>query len=122
MAIGDNRHFPSPRIAVSTSDVKPAPSPYAALNGARRDAAADALPADAEAARLGAETERLAALKRALWDSFQVAPQSPVRAPIVDLTMAYTDALRLELMLRASAKEQRSAAAKVLAKSGIRSL
>lgn len=124
MAIGDNQHFPSPRIAVSASDAKPAPSPYAALNGARRDAAADALPADAdaEAARLGAETERLAALKRALWDSFQVAPQSPVRAPIVDLTMAYTDALRLELKLRASAKEQRSAAAKVLAKSGIRSM
>lgn len=47
---------------------------------------------------------------------------SPVRAPIVDLTMAYTDALRLELKLRASAKEQRSAAAKALAKSGVRSL
>ena len=105
---------------MSASDAKPASSSYAALNGVRRDA--DALPADAEAARLAAETERLATLKRALWDSFQVAPQSPVRAPIVDLTMAYTDALRLELKLRASAKEQRSAAAKVLAKSGIRSL
>lgn len=47
---------------------------------------------------------------------------SPVRAPIVDMTMAYTDALRLELKLRAAGKEQRSAAAKVLAKSGIRSV
>lgn len=77
---------------------------------------------DAEAAHLAAETERLGALKGALWASFQAAPMSPVRAPIVDLTMAYTDALRLELKLRAAGKEQRSAAAKALAKSGIRSL
>lgn len=107
---------------MSASDTKSAPSPYAALNGARTGASANATPADAEAARLVAETERLATLKRALWESFQVAPQSPIRAPIVDLTMAYTDALRLELKLRASAKEQCSAAAKVLAKSGVRSL
>lgn len=108
---------------------KPGPaSPYTALNGAHSAGTADGVGArapvvaDAETAHLAAETERLGALKGALWASFQAAPMSPVRAPIVDLTMAYTDALRLELKLRASAKEQRSAAAKVLAKSGIRSL
>lgn len=107
----------------------PAPvSPYTALHGAHAagpvSGAAARAPAavDAESVHLAAETERLGALKGALWASFQAAPMSPVRAPIVDLTMAYTDALRLELKLRASAKEQRSAAAKVLAKSGVRAL
>lgn len=111
---------------------KPGPAPasaYSAMNdtAAAREAgtaraAPDAVPVNAETAHLAAETERLSALKGALWASFQAAPMSPVRAPIVDMTMAYTDALRLELKLRASAKEQRAAAAKALAKSGIRSL
>ncbi len=111
---------------------KPGPAPasvYSAMNdtSAAREAgtaraAPDAAPVSAEAAHLAAETERLCALKGALWASFQAAPMSPVRAPIVDLIMAYTDALRLELKLRAAGKEQRSAAAKALAKSGIRSL
>ena len=107
----------------------PAPaSPYTALHGAHAAGPSDGVAArapvagDAESSHLAAETERLGALKGALWASFQAAPMSPVRAPIVDLTMAYTDALRLELKLRASAKEQRSAAAKALAKSGVRSL
>lgn len=108
---------------------KPGPAPasaYSALHGSpgqpQPESVRAAPPADAETTHLAAETERLGALKGALWASFQAAPMSPVRAPIVDLTMAYTDALRLELKLRASAKEQRSAAAKALAKSGIRSL
>lgn len=105
----------------------PAPaSPYNALHGSTGQPQADgtrtAVSAEAETAHLAAETERLGALKGALWASFQAAPASPVRAPIVDLTMAYTDALRLELKLRASAKEQRSAAAKALSKSAIRSV
>ena len=105
----------------------PAPaSPYNALHGSEGQPHAGGAPAalspDAETVHLAAETERLGALKGALWASFQAAPMSPVRAPIVDLTMAYTDALRLELKLRASAKEQRSAAAKFLSKSTIRSV
>lgn len=105
----------------------PAPaSPYNALHGStgrpQAGEAQAALSPDTETVHLAAETERLGALKGALWASFQAAPMSPVRAPIVDLTMAYTDALRLELKLRASAKEQRSAAAKALAKSAIRSV
>lgn len=105
---------------MSASDHKSAPSPYAALNAARSGAPADTTPADAEAARLVAETERLATLKRALWESFQVAPQSPVRAPIVDVTMAYTDALRLELRLRAAGRKP-ATAPRVSPKTGIRS-
>lgn len=105
---------------MSASDHKSAPSPYAALNGARSGASAEAAPADAEAARLVAETERLATLKRALWESFQVAPQSPVRAPIVDVTMAYTDALRLELRLRAAGQKP-ATALRVSPRTGFRS-
>lgn len=105
---------------MSASDTKSAPSPYAALNGARTGASPEAAPSDAEAARLVAETERLAALKRALWDSFQVAPQCPVRAPIVDVTMAYTDALRLELRLRAAGRKP-ATAPRVAPKTGFRS-
>lgn len=110
---------------------KPGPAPasaYTALHGVHSSAQQDGVAArspgtgDAETMHLAAETERLGALKGALWASFQAAPMSPVRAPIVDLTMAYTDALRLELKLRAAGKEQRSAAAKTLAKSGVRSL
>lgn len=116
---------------MTASPPKPGPapaSPYTALHGAHAAVPSDGnvargpVAGDAESAHLAAETERLGALKGALWASFQASPMSPVRAPIVDLTMAYTDALRLELKLRASAKEQRSAAAKVLAKSGIRAL
>lgn len=102
----------------------PAPaSPYSALNGARdgpSGATPEAAPANPEIAQLATESERLGSLRQALYASFQAAPMSPVRAPIVDLTMAYTDALRLELKLRASAREQRSAAARTMAKSGLR--
>ena len=104
---------------MSAADPKAAPSPYAALNGPRSGVAADVAPADAEAARLIAETDRLTALKRALWESFQVAPQSPVRAPIVDVTMAYTDALRLELRLRAAGRKP-TTAPRVNPKTGFR--
>lgn len=115
---------------MTASPPKPGPapaSPYTALHGAhagQSDGVAARAPVagDAESSHLAAETERLGALKGALWASFQAAPMSPVRAPIVDLTMAYTDALRLELKLRAAGKEQRSAAAKALAKSGVRAL
>ena len=105
---------------------QPRTATYAPLNGsAARDEPAvkpaGAAPVDAEAALLAAENERLASLKDALWQTFQVSPLNPIRAPIVDLTMAYTDALRLQLKLRAAGKEQRAVAAKALAKSGIRS-
>lgn len=92
----------------------PAPaSPYSALNGAqpagRDEATGGAVPAaDPEAALLATETERLGALKGALWASFQSAPASAVRAPIVDVTMAYTDALRMELKLRAAGKQTKA--------------
>lgn len=122
---------PACEASLTAPPPKPGPapaSPYTALHGAHATGPSDGVAArgpvagDAESAHLASETERLGALKGALWASFQAAPMSPVRAPIVDLTMAYTDALRLELKLRAAGKEQRSAAAKALAKSGVRVL
>jgi hypothetical protein len=108
---------------------KPAQTPYAALNGAAADgredagrqhaSARDAAATDGETARWSAETERLAALKGALWASFQAEPASVVRAPIVDLTMAYTDALRMELKLRAVGKSP-GPSVRLAAKTGVR--
>jgi hypothetical protein len=110
---------------------KPAQTPYAALNGVTPDGREGAGPpnsgardthvsaADGETARWSAETERLAALKGALWASFQAEPASVVRAPIVDLTMAYTDALRMELKLRAVGKSP-GPSVRLAAKSGVR--
>ena len=109
---------------------KPAQTPYASLNSAAADGREDtARPqpstrdapatADGETARWSAETERLAALKGALWASFQAEPASVVRAPIVDLTMAYTDALRMELKLRAAGKSP-GPSVRLAAKAGVR--
>ncbi|MBX9683030.1 MAG: hypothetical protein K2X41_04500 [Hyphomicrobium sp.] len=127
----DNKWFPACEASLNAPHPKPAQTPYAALNGAAadgredagrqqagaRDAAATA--ADGETARWSAETERLAALKGALWASFQAEPASVVRAPIVDLTMAYTDALRMELKLRAVGKSP-GPSVRLAAKTGAR--
>jgi hypothetical protein len=90
---------------------QPRPPPtYASLNGStsRSEPATEAAPVDPETSRLASETERLGALKGALWASFQADPTSAVRAPIVDVTVAYTDALRLELKLRAAGKQTKA--------------
>ena len=124
---GDNDGNFRPKAPMTDPPPKTSPaSSYAVLNGGSTEHAPAPTAAtprpDDETALLAAETERLGSLKGALWASFQAAPMSPIRAPIVDLTIAYTDALRLELKLRAAGKEQRSAAAKALAKSGVRAL
>jgi hypothetical protein len=116
-------------IPLTATQPKPGPTThYSALNastaagrddGFVRDAALVA--GDGETTRLADETERLAALKGALWASFQAAPMSPVRAAIVDLTMAYTDALRMELKLRAAGKApETGASVRFAAKAGVR--
>ena len=85
------------------------PASYTTLNGTTaRDDSASPAPADPDGALLATETERLGALKGALWASFVAEPATAVRAPIVDVTMAYTDALRLELKLRAAGKQSKA--------------
>ncbi len=50
--------------------------------------------------RYAAEREQLAQLRAALWAAFEAGPGA-VPSSLVDLTMAYTSALRLELNLMA---------------------
>lgn len=100
-------------------------SPYSALGAApetrQEEVKRVGAEVEAEAALLLAETERLAVLKKAMWESFMAAPLSPVRAPVIDIVMAYTDALRLELKLRASAKGGKAAdAVRTMARAGFK--
>lgn len=110
---------------MSQQQPRPAPaSTYSALNGAAPREPADNMPPDPDTARLASETERLTALKGALWASFQAEPASAERAPIVDFTMAYTDALRLELRLRAAGKQSKaeSHTRRAMARAGLKGI
>ncbi len=96
---------------MSSHQPRPASAPYATLNGSAEREPVESVQPDPETNRLSSETERLAALKGALWASFQAEPASVERPPIVDVTMAYTDALRLELRLRSAGKQSKADAA-----------
>lgn len=50
------------------------------------------------------EAEKLEQLRAALWAAFQAGPEGGLPATLIDLTMAYTNALRLELSLLGLAK------------------
>ena len=50
------------------------------------------------------ESEKLAQLRAALWQAFQAGPAVALPAALIDLTVAYTSALRLELNLLGYAK------------------
>lgn len=49
------------------------------------------------------EAERLHALREALWGAFEAGPDAGLPDTIIDLTMAYTGSLRLQLTLRSLA-------------------
>ena len=84
------------------------PTPYAALTSLRPSSdaiepiAAHVAPviAPEPVDRYAAEREQLAQLRAALWAAFEAGPGA-VPSSLVDLTMAYTSALRLELNLMA---------------------
>ena len=46
------------------------------------------------------ETEKLQALRQALWAAFEAGPDGGVPTTLIDLTIAYTNALRLQLNLQ----------------------
>lgn len=48
---------------------------------------------------LKAEAEKLAQMRDALWAAFRAAPEAGLPADLIDLTIAYTGALKLELSL-----------------------
>lgn len=97
------------------------PAPYASLRSADSNGAAARQPADASAGKDGpsgdfnAEAERLKALREALWAAFEAGPEAGLPNTLIDLTMAYTGSLRLQLNLRAIASRQHSAKPKVSA-------
>ena len=53
-----------------------------------------------------AEGEKLKALREALWAAFEAGPSAGLPNTLIDLTMAYTGALRLQLNLRSIASRQ----------------
>lgn len=82
-------------------------APYASLrNGQGPDAK---VPNDRnpEASELAAEGTKLKALREALWAAFEAGPDAGLPNTLIDLTMAYTGALRLQLNLKALMTRQR---------------
>ena len=59
---------------------------------------------------LQAEQNRLRALRNALWSAFEAGPDAGLPNALIDLTMAYTASLRLQLNLRALAAPREGAA------------
>lgn len=79
-------------------------APYATLRAA--DAGGSNAPgnaAEAAAGELVSEGHKLKALREALWAAFEAGPSAGLPNTLIDLTMAYTGALRLQLNLKALA-------------------
>ncbi|RTL65405.1 MAG: hypothetical protein EKK41_20185 [Hyphomicrobiales bacterium] len=55
------------------------------------------------------EAERLRALREALWVAFDAGPAAGLPNVLIDLTMAYTSSLRLQLSLKALTHRQAGA-------------
>ena len=87
-------------------------TPYASLRGA--DSVEDAPKAtkpddrakDMAAQEFAAEVDKLKALREALWAAFEAGPVAGLPNTLIDLTMAYTNALRLQLNLRSVSVRQ----------------
>jgi len=88
------------------------PAPYSSLRGSdagsseAKTAAASERTKESAANDFDAEAEKLKALREALWSAFEAGPAAGLPNTLIDLTMAYTGALRLQLNLRALAARQ----------------
>lgn len=87
-------------------------APYASLRTSDAPQHEPAASADAE---LLSEGERLRALREALWSAFQSAPSSALPNVLIDLSMAYTSSLRLQLSMKGWSTRQSAPKAKVAA-------
>lgn len=77
-------------------------TPYAALcstDGTHQDRQSAQTPGTTS--DLQTEAERLRALREALWGAFEAGPAAGLPNTLIDLTMAYTGSLRLQLNLKA---------------------
>ena len=88
------------------------PAPYASLRTAESDGGGPRQhPPGSDvkatpASDFNSESERLMALREALWVAFEAGPDAGLPNILIDLTMAYTGSLRLQLSLRAIASRQ----------------
>ena len=87
-------------------------TPYSSLRGSdagtpdARSASNDERSQDAAATEFEAEASKLKALREALWAAFEAGPVAGLPNTLIDLTMAYTGALRLQLNLRSVSARQ----------------
>lgn len=84
-------------------------APYASLrsNSASEQASASPTPVESTQNDIAAEGTKLKALREALWAAFEAGPDAGLPNTLIDLTMAYTGALRLQLNLKALSARQR---------------
>lgn len=78
-------------------------APYASLRGSESQEQKAPQQRNAEASELAVEQDKLKALREALWSAFEAGPAAGLPNTLIDLTMAYTNALRLQLNLKALA-------------------
>lgn len=80
-------------------------APYASLRAPERASQGQSDPLgsthEAAANEMQSEAERLRALREALWAAFDAGPAAGLPNVLIDLTMAYTSSLRLQLSLKA---------------------
>lgn len=87
-------------------------APYASLR--QTEAAASAVKGDSAATSntavgdFAVEAEKLGQLRGALWAAFLAGPDAGLPNTLIDLTMAYTNALRLQLNLTAISARPRA--------------
>ena len=88
------------------------PTPYASLRSADalkdepKVANSDDSAKVAAANEFAAEAEKLKLLREALWAAFEAGPEAGLPNTLIDLTIAYTNALRLQLNLRSVSARQ----------------
>ena len=98
----------TPYAALRNGDAAGPPASGASVEASGSDTAGD----------FAAEGEKLKALRDALWAAFEAGPAAGLPNTLIDLTMAYTGALRLQLSLRAVASRQMTPKQKIT--SGVR--
>ena len=96
-------------------------TPYAPLRSSDADPAQtgtsqETAPQSEPAKDFAAEADKLEALRGALWAAFEAGPAAGLPNTLIDLTMAYTGALRLQLNLRAVTSRELSPRAKAALK------
>ena len=87
-------------------------TPYASLRGVDafanepKPASADERAKSAAVSEFDAEAEKLKRLRAALWAAFEAGPEAGLPNTLIDLTIAYTNALRLQLNLKSVSSRQ----------------